>query len=86
MKKDHVSNAGDALAYLIDCTLATVCELAMKKSRSQYEFARQKAIAQSAIDWAIRFGVGLVGTRAIDVMDHGSVDKWASKFDVRGQS
>lgn len=86
MRRDRVSNAGDALVYVIDCTLATVCDLATKKSRSQYEFARQKSIAQNSIDWAVRFGLDLTGTRATQVLEYGNVDKWANQFDVKRKS
>lgn len=81
MRKDQVRDAGQALAYVIDCTLATVCSLAMKKSRSQSEFERQIAIAQTAINWALQFGVDLNSTRARDVTS--TVAEWAGRFDVR---
>ena len=67
--------------YLIDCTLATVDDLAMKKSRSKSEFARQKAIAQCGIDWVIAKGEKPTG-RAADVVNkhNGSVNDYAQEI------
>ncbi|MEX3984124.1 hypothetical protein AB4Y45_34790 [Paraburkholderia sp. EG287A] len=82
MRKCDVRTPEQALAYLTDCTLATVCDLAGKKSRSKSEFERQKAIAQSGIDWMVDMKVNFLGTRAQQVVElHGrSVDGWAATF------
>ena len=51
MHKYEVRTPEQALVYLTDCTLATVADLAMKKSRSKSEFTRQISIAQTGVDW-----------------------------------
>jgi hypothetical protein len=84
MLRHRVSNPGQALAYLIDCTLATVVDLATKKSRSESEFIRQKSMAQIGIDWAVGFKVSLAETRAEGIVSAGqTVDEWAAHFDVK---
>ena len=80
MHKHNVGEPSQALAYITDCTLATVCSLAGKKSRSKSEFARQKLIAQTAIDWMEQMDVDFSDTRAADVVIAGSVDAWAEKY------
>lgn len=80
MQKHQVGNTGQALAYITDCTLATVCDLAMKKKRPKYEFERQMSIAQTAINWMVQMGVDVTTTRAEDVIEAGSVEKWAAKY------
>lgn len=80
MQKHEVRDAGQALAYITDCTLATVCDLAAKKSRPKSEFERQKLIAQTAINWMRDMHIDFSTTRAEDVMKIGSVDAWAEKF------
>ena len=81
MNKWDVRNEGQALAYLVDCTLATVCDMAMKKSRVKSEYARQQAIAQTAIHWMDQFCVDYSSTRAKDVKAAGSVAAWARGFE-----
>lgn len=81
MLKHKVRTAEQALAYLTDCTLATVCMMAMKKSRPKGEYARQISIAQCGVDWMREFGVVDPGNRAADVLAMGgSVADWAKQF------
>lgn len=82
MRKCDVRTPEQALAYVTDCTLATVCDLAGKKSRSKSEFERQKAIAQTSLGWMVDMKVDFRGTRAQQVVEQhaGSVDAWAAKF------
>ena len=68
------------MAYITDCTLATVCDMARNKKRPKYEFERQIRIAQTAIDWMLQMGVDVSTTRAQDVIEAGSVEKWAEKY------
>lgn len=84
MMKYEVRGPGDALAYMVDCTLATVCDLAGKKSRSHYELDRQIAIAQEGYNWMSQMGVKTETTRADEVrrLFNGSVRDWAKKYDV----
>lgn len=77
-----VKTKDDVIAYLIDCTLATVEDMAMKRSRSKTEYTRQKRIAEHGIKWAMSMGVDLSTTRAVDVID-GNVDLWAEGFEVK---
>lgn len=79
MMKYRVRNVEQAYAYILDCNLATVDDMAMKKSRKKVEFARQISIAQTALDWAIEMGVDVSTTRGDDVMNkfNGSVDAYA---------
>lgn len=80
-----VSNPTDALVYLTDCTLATVCDLASKKSKSKHEYHRQISMAQKAIGWMREFGVDFSSTRAKEVVDHhkGSVADWAAQWEIK---
>lgn len=82
MMKYSVRDEGMALAYLTDCTLATVCDLAGKKSASKSELKRQISMAQTAIDWMRDFKVDMSQTRAKDVMQKygGSVQDWADQW------
>lgn len=80
MQKHEVREPGHALAYITDCTLATVYDLARKKSRSKSEFSRQKSIAQTAIDWMQQMHIDFSNTRAEDVVVAGGVDAWAEKY------
>ena len=79
MQKYQVRNAENALAYITDC-MATVCSMAMKKSRPKYEFERQISIAQTSIDWMIEMHIDFSGTRATNVIEHGNVKTWADTF------
>lgn len=82
MRKDEVRSPSGALAYLVDCQLATVCDLAGKRSHSKGDLRRHISIAQSGVDWMSEFRVNLDGTRADEVvfMHAGSVEAWAKKF------
>lgn len=80
MQKHQVQDPGQALAYITDCTLATVSELASKKSHSKSEFRRQKSIAQTAIDWMQEMHIDFSTTRAADVVAIGSVEVWAAQY------
>jgi len=84
MMKRDVHSPEKALAYIADCTLATVQSMAMKKSRPKGEYSRQKSIAQQAIDWMRDMNVDMSGTRAQDVFEstQGCVDLWAANYEV----
>lgn len=69
MMKHLVRTPEQALLYLADCTLATVADMAMKKSKSKSEFQRQIAIAQSAVDWIKSFNIKIeIDSRIYDVL------------------
>lgn len=86
MIKDSVRDPAGALAYLCDCTLATVCTLACKKKAPRYETRRQIAMAQQAIDWMRLYDVDFSKTRAQEVVEQygGSVEAWAASFKDEG--
>lgn len=82
MLKYQVRTPGDVAAYLLDCTMATVADMAMRKSRPKGEYQRQIAIAQAAYDWLRMMKVEMRSTRAIDLPIHdNSVAKWAAQFE-----
>jgi len=81
MRKYEVRTPADALAYLTDCTLATVAEMAMKKSRPKGEYVRQKLIAQTGVNWMVCMKVDCSGTRAEAVIEAGDVEAWAAQFE-----
>lgn len=83
MLKHQVKTAEDALAYLLDCNLATVEGMAGKKSRPSGEYKRQISIAQQHLDWAIVFDADISRTRAVEVKNHrGNVAAWAKSQEV----
>lgn len=83
MWKCDVKTVNEALAYITDCNLATVCDMAQKKTRRKVEYARQQSIAQSAINWMICMDVDFSSTRAREVVDshRGSVARWAAQWE-----
>lgn len=81
MHKHQVHTPEQALAYITDCTLATVADLALKKSRPKGEFARQISIAQQGVDWMKTMKVDPVTTRAVEIIDQGiTVAQWAERY------
>ncbi|SBW84503.1 Conserved hypothetical protein [Pseudomonas veronii 1YdBTEX2] len=81
MNKHDVRDAGQGLAYITDCTLATVADLASRARPPKHELMRQINIAQQAIEWMDRFGVDYSKTRAADVRRlGGKVEDWASQY------
>lgn len=80
MNKHEVRDPGRALAYITDCNLATVADMAMKKSRSKSEFERQILIAQTAVDWMVNMKIDFSGTRVVNVVSVGSVEAWAAQY------
>lgn len=81
MNMHDVRDPGQALAYITDCTLATVSDLAALARPPKHELLRQIGIAQKAIDWMDRFGVDYSKTRAADVKKlGGTVGDWAAQF------
>ena len=84
--KNYVKTPEQALVYLIDCTLATVCHMAMVKSRKTGEYERQISIAQTGINWIKEFKIDAAKTRANEIIDSDiSVSEWAVKYDVKNE-
>lgn len=78
----------EAIAYLTDCTLATVSHMAQLKGRSKYEYERQISIAQKGVDWVNAFGLEderQMPNRIewINTAHGGSVQKWADQYDIK---
>lgn len=87
MMKALIRDPGMLIAYITDCNLATVADMAMKKSRPKYEYERQIMIAQFSIDKAIELGIDkeyYSTTRVYEIINdfNGSVAEWAKRFEV----
>lgn len=82
MRKEQVKTVDNAYAYMVDCLLANVERLALKKSRSESDFKRSIEQAKVAIKWAREFNIDLDSTRAEDVIDC-NVEQYASMYDVK---
>lgn len=82
MRRDEVRGPADALAYLVDCQLATVSNVVGKRSSPQCDIKRHISIAQTGVDWMRAYSVNFEGTRAEDVVRlfQGRVEDWARKF------
>jgi len=83
MQKHLVRTPEDALLYLTDCHLATVSDLAMKRSRGKHEFERHIQIAQTSVDWIKSFRIEIpVHSRAYDVLSlpDQKVSSWVEKY------
>lgn len=88
-RRNSVSSAEDALAYLCECELATIDQLSMLKRHRAGDWRRQISIAQAAIDWIIQFRAPLEkGTRVSEVVfDHNrSVESYAEAMRKRHSS
>lgn len=84
MQKELVRNEKQALIYLTDCLLATVSDMAMKKSRKKNEYERHIQIAQTSVNWLKDFNISIeIGSRAYEVMSSSSqsVKEWSSKYE-----
>ena len=84
--KDTVHSLEDAFLYLASCQLATVEEIAMKKSRPKGEYQRQTAIAQNYIDWIKDFKIEPdQGNRVADVLNttSQSVADYVKKYEPK---
>jgi hypothetical protein len=82
MQKREVRSPADALAYLVDCQLATVCHVVGKRSSAKCDIERHICIAQSGVNWMREYNVSPGGTRAEDVLRlfDGSVESWSHRF------
>lgn len=73
--------AEETIAYLVDCTMATVCAMACRKSRPKHEYARQIAIAQYGVNTLISLHMSTKGIRAEELAGGMSVADWAKKWE-----
>jgi hypothetical protein len=74
---EEIRTAESALLYFMDCQLATVEDLAGKKSRGKYDFDRQINIAQKMCDLIEHLRLDPENTRAEDIIGKQTVDNWA---------
>ena len=83
MRQGDVRTPSDAVAYLADCALDAVQDMARKKRRVGYDYDRKIEVAQAAITWMQRMHIPLSG-RAYDVIEecNGKVAKWAAKYEA----
>jgi hypothetical protein len=82
--KNYVKTPEQAIAYLVDCSLATVCHMAMLKSRKIGEYERQISIAQTGINWIKEFKIDAAKTRANEIIvSNISVAEWAFKYEIK---
>jgi hypothetical protein len=72
-----------AFAYIVDCNLATVSDMAMKKSRPKFEYLRRISIAQKMCDAMVDFEIPYQGTRAEKIIGKMTVSEWASKYEPK---
>jgi len=81
MLKRDIKTIEQAMAYQTDCQLATVVEFAVRKTKAKRDYRRQINIAQSMIEWCVKFGVDVSTTRADVVIDcyDGNVSAWAAE-------
>lgn len=75
----NMRNCEDGLLYLVDCTLATVEGMAMKKKPPAGELTRQIEIAQRGLDCLIVAKVDVSSIRAGEIVQsfNRSVKAWA---------
>ena len=82
MLERDIKDEGTALAYLVDCTLATVSGMAMLKRRKKAEYQRQISIAQTGYDWMKNLSISIENHRANKVAEFdGDVAAWAKSFE-----
>jgi hypothetical protein len=81
--RHEIRSPADLVAYLTDCTLATVADLRMKRSASKSETKRQIAIAQLALDKGVQMGVAFHRTRGQEVLAKfgGDCTEWAAQYE-----
>ncbi len=83
MMKHDVRTPEQAVAYLVDCTLATVASMAFKKSRPKAEYRRQILIAQTGIDWMRHMQIDGDATRCAKILlQKITVEQWAKQYEV----
>lgn len=55
LTSSRITSSEEALTYLVECTLATVQDLAGRSRPPKRELSRQISIAQTGIDWVRTF-------------------------------
>lgn len=76
----------DLIIFTLECNLATVSNMAMKKSRQKSEYDRQISIAQTSIDFIKGTDINVtVDSRAYKVLStpSQSVKEWAAQYEEK---
>lgn len=77
--RHEVTNIDQGIAYLLDCTLATVEDFAHKTSATKSELRSQMIIGQTCMDSMDKLGLSYKGTRADKAFGAGSIAAWIEK-------
>jgi hypothetical protein len=84
MRKEDVRSPTDAVIYLVDCTLATVEMLALRKNPPRTEYLRQIEIAQVGISWLEEYDVptksSKISSRINEICGKQTVSEWADSM------
>lgn len=85
LHEHNLQNTDECLLWLLDCTLATVEDLAMKKSAPKHEYSRQIGMAQTALNLLLREGKDVSMIRADQICKNfnRSVKDWAADIHSR---
>ena len=85
LDQDRLQNSHEGFLWLLDCTLATVEMLAMRKNPPVGEYSRQIGMAQTAMECLIREGKDLSIIRAGEIVEkhNRSVEVWANQIHSR---
>lgn len=79
MNRNRVQTSEDALAYLLDCNLATVDDFCMKKNIVKSAYERAIEIAQINLDWCVIFNSDVSKTRGKELVENNwSVAQYAT--------
>lgn len=81
----NLQNTEECLIWLMDCTLATVEDLAMRKSPPKGEFHRQIMMAQVTLNMLRQEYKDVSATRAAKIISefNSSVQSWANDIHSR---
>lgn len=71
MRKENVKTPEEALAYLADCTLATIEEILCYKNVNKTQLERHISIAETNMQFCHMFNCNVTGTRASDIEPFG---------------
>lgn len=89
MTVNDIQCVDEALAYMTECELATVEELAVRKTKSRRAYDRHIAIAQVGVDWLVRSQDWVIEMtcrpRVITENYEGSVRAWAEQMEERAR-
>jgi len=81
----NIRSVDDAFLYYTDCELATLIDMAMKKSKPKNEYIRHKAIAKGMIEIIIGHKLDYKdrGTRIDKVIACGGIDNYVKEYEPK---